>query len=118
MADVKQANRKISDDPGLHDELGRLFDDLRRWARLLVEEDEELGTSPLGRMPSAAGRTPPNLFPGPTPAGEVRRVLLDLLDRLAAHLAAAVREQTDDGARSVLAGIADELAGHRQALRD
>lgn len=117
VADVKQAFRKISDSHELHDELDRLFDDLRRWAKLLMDEDEELGSSPLGRMPSTAGRTPLNLFPGPTPDEEVRRVLLEHLDRLADHLAVADGEQADDGARSVLAGIAEDLAGHRQALR-
>lgn len=116
MADVKQAFRKISDNHQLHDELDGLFDDLRTWAKLLMDEDEELGSSPLGRMPSAAGRTPLNLFPGPTPDEEVRRVLLEHLDRLADHLAVAAAEQTDDGARSVLAGIAEDLAGHRRAL--
>ena len=116
MADVKQAFRKISDNHELHDELDRLVDNLRKWAKLLMDEDEELGASPLGRMPSAAGRTPLNLFPGPTPDDEVRRVLLEHLDRLADHLTLAASEQTDDGARSVLAGIAEDLAGHRQAL--
>jgi hypothetical protein len=116
VADVKQANRKVADNHELHDELDRLFDDVRKWAVLLMDEEEQLGASPLGRMPSAAGRTPLNLFPGPTPDDEVRRVLLEHLDRLADHLAMAVREQTDDGARLVLAGIADDLAGHRQAL--
>jgi hypothetical protein len=117
VADVKQSFRKISDNHELHDELDRLFDDLRRWAKLLMDEDEELGSSPLGRMPSAAGRTPLNLFPGPTSDEEVRRVLLEHLDRLADHLAVAAGEQTDDGARLVLAGIAEDLAGHRQALK-
>lgn len=117
VADVKQAFRKVSDSHELHDELDRLFDDLRRWASLLMDEEEELGSSPLGRMPTAAGRTPLNLFPGPTTDEEVRRVLLGHLDRLADHLAVAVSEQTDDGARSVLAGIAEDLAGHGQALR-
>jgi hypothetical protein len=117
VADVKQAFRKISDSRELHDELDRLFDHLRTWAKLLMDEDEELGASPLGRVPSTAGRSPLNLFPGPTSDEEVRRVLLEHLDRLADHVAVAAAEQTDDGARSVLAGIAEDLAGHRQVLR-
>jgi hypothetical protein len=117
VADVKQARRKVRANDPLHDELDRLFGDVVNWVQLLAAEEEELGQAPLGSMPSVAGRTPPNLFPGNPTDDEVRRVLGEHLDRLADHLATAADDQRDEGARLVLAGVAEDLADHRATLR-
>jgi DNA-binding ferritin-like protein len=116
VQDVKQAHRKVPETHALHAELDRLFDDVRAWARLLVDEDEALGVSPLTRMPSVAGRTPPNLFPGNPTDEEVRRVIDEYLERLEQHAAAALAEQDDDAARDTLAEVQRGVLAHRRAL--
>ena len=116
--EVKQADRKVPHGHGLHAQLNRLFDDLRAWANLLVEEDEALGVSPLASMPSSAGRTPPNLWPSTPGDEEVRDTVLELLERLARHVAAALAQQDDQGPRAVLENMQRSLAGDiRRAAR-
>jgi len=116
VLDVKQAHRKVPETHALHSKLDRLFDDVRTWARLLVDEDAALGVSPLTRMPSVAGRKPPNLWPETPSDEDVRRVIDDYLQRLEQHVAIALAEQQDDAARAVLADVELGLLAHRQAL--
>ena len=118
VLEVKQAHRKVPETHALHAELDQLFDDVRAWARLLVDQDEALGVSPLSSMASVAGRRPPNLWPGPASDDEVRRVVGEHLDRLGHHVATALAEQQDDGSREALADVERGLIAHRRALND
>jgi hypothetical protein len=118
VLDVKQANRKVPPSHPLSTQLDLLFEDLRTWTATLLDEDRELGVSPLGSMPSVAGRVPPNLWPGAVGDEEVERVVGEHLDRLADHVAAAIAEQADEKARSVLVDIERGVRGHKQALSE
>src|SRR5437763_13713436 len=118
VQDVKQAHRKVPETHALHAELDQLSVDLRAWARLLIERDEALGLAALARMPSVAGRKPPNLWQGAATDEEVRRLTDEHLDRLGQHVTAALASQSDEGSRAVLAGVDRELLVHRGKLGD
>jgi len=116
IREVKQARWKTSAPGALHAELDALFEDTKTWARLLIENDEERGVSPLDSMQSAAMRTPPNLWPGEVTAEEVRDVLDQHLERLGRDVEAAMAGQHDDEVRAVLADVERGVVAHRHAL--
>jgi DNA-binding ferritin-like protein len=116
VQEVKQAHRKVPETHALHAEIDELSEDLRSWARLLIERDEALGVSPLERIPSVAGRKPPNLWQGEATDEEVTRLLEDHLDRLEQHVTAALAAQDDEGSRAALDSIERGLHVHRRKL--
>ncbi|MDP9073835.1 MAG: hypothetical protein M3N98_06585 [Actinomycetota bacterium] len=118
VQDVKQAHRKVPETHALHRVIDRLLDQLRNWAGLLMDQDEALGVSPLGMMTSVAGRTPPNLWLSAPEDVEVRRILVEHLDRLGQHAAAARAEQTDRASRAVLAAVQSGVSAYRQELSE
>jgi DNA-binding ferritin-like protein len=117
VQDVKQAHRKVPESHALHAELDQLFTDLRTWAALLFEQDEALGVAPLASMPSVAGRTPPNLWPGEPTDDEVRALIDNHLERLVEHVTAAIAAQADGPTRAALAEVEQGVSSHRAALR-
>ena len=118
VLDVKQAHRRVPETHALHAVLDQLFDDLRTWARLLADQEQALGVSPLASMPSAAGRKPPHPWHGAASDDEVRRIVGQHLDRLGQHLAAALAEQQDDKVRAALGEVERGLLVHRRALSE
>ena len=118
ILDVRQAHRRVPETQALHAVLDQLFDDLRTWARLLADQDEALGVSPLASMPSGASRTPLNPWHGAASNAEVRRIVGEHLDRLAGHLGAALAEQQDDQVRTALTEVQQGILGYRGALSE
>lgn len=116
ILDVRQAYRRVPETQPLHAELDQLFTDLRTWARLLADQDQALGVSPLASISSAAGRTPPTPWHGAATSEEIRRIVGEHLDRLAGHLATALAEQQDDRVRTALAEVQQGILGYRSAL--
>jgi DNA-binding ferritin-like protein len=109
ILDVRQAHHAVLD---------QLLDDLRTWVRLLADQDQALGVSPLANMPTAAGRTPPHSWHGAASDADVRRVVGEDLDRLGQHLAEALAEQHDDKVRAALAEVERGLLISRRALSE
>lgn len=118
VQEVKQAHRKVPETHALHAELDRLLDDLKTWAGLLMDRDLALGVAPLAMMPSVAGRTPPNLWPGPASDEEVRAIIEGDLDRVGHHVAAALAEQDNDAGRAALADVQRGVLAHQRALSE
>lgn len=116
--DVKQAQWRVSGARDLHAVLDELFDDLKSWSLLLMEEDEALGGSPLASMPSVAGRKPLNLWPGIANEEEVRRIVGEHLDQLGLHVRALLADLEDGSVRTALADMEQGLLAHRQALSE
>ena len=118
ILDVKQAHRRVPETQALHAVLDQLFDDLRTWARLLADQDEALGVSPLASMPSGASRTPLNPWHGAASNEEVRRIVGEHLDRLAHYLSAALADQQDDNIRAALTEVERGVLADTRALSD
>lgn len=116
VAEVKQAHRKVPETHALHADLDQLFNDLGAWARVLIERDEALGFSPLASMPSVAGRTPPNLWPGAATDDEVCHLIDERLDRLGRHAAAASAAQGDEQTGAALSRVEAGVRAHRDRL--
>ena len=116
VQEVKQAHRKVPETHALHAAIDQLFDDLRAWAGMLIEQDEARGISALAAMPSVAGRTPPNLWPGSATDDEVRSLIDAHLDRLGQHAAAALVAQDDEQARSALSTVERDVRAYREKL--
>jgi hypothetical protein len=118
ILDVRQAYRRVPETQPLHAELDQLFTDLRTWARLLADQDQALGVSPLSSISTAAGRTPPTPWHGAATSEEIRRIVGGHLDRLGLHLTAALAEQPDDSVRTALTEVERGILAHRRALDD
>ena len=118
ILDVRQADRRVPETQALHKMLDQLFADLRTWARLLADQDQALGVSPLSSMPSAAGRTPTNPWHGTASNEEVRRIVGEHLDRLSHHLTAALAEQQDGQVRAALTEVEQGILAYKHTLSE
>jgi hypothetical protein len=116
VQEVKQAHRIVPETHALHAVLDQLFDDLRGWGGMLIEQDEVRGVSPLATMPSAAGRTVPNLWPSGATDEEVRQTVDEYLERLQDHVRAGREDEKDEGFAAILAEIEQGLIADRQLL--
>jgi DNA-binding ferritin-like protein len=116
MTDVKQAAQNVPRARELHEELDQLLQDLKTWATLLVDREGELGSSPIGSVVTVAGRKLANLWPGNPTEDEVRRTILEYLERLSGHLVAARGQQGDEGTAALLKGIQQQLERHIRTL--
>ena len=67
-------------------------------------------------MPSVAGRTPPNLWPGDATDEEVRTLIDEHLGRLAEHVIAAMAAQDEGPTRAALAEVERGVSAHRTTL--
>jgi DNA-binding ferritin-like protein len=118
VQDVKQAQWKVSGAHDLHAVLGDLFDDLKSWALLLMEEDAALGVSPLTSMPSVAGRKPVNLWTGIANEEDVRRIVGEHLDQLGQHVRALLADIDDGNVRTTLVGVEQGLLAQSRRLSE
>jgi DNA-binding ferritin-like protein len=118
ILDVRQADRRVPEKQPLHAELDQLLADLRSWARLLADQDEVLGVSPLASMATPASRAPLNPWHGGASNQEVRQVVGEHLDRLGHQLSAALADEQDDQIREALAEVKQGTLAHRRALSD
>jgi DNA-binding ferritin-like protein len=118
ILDVRQAHRRVPETQALHAVLDLLFADLRTWARLLADQDQALGVSPLASMPSGASRTPLNPWHGAASNEDVRRIVGEHLNRLGHYLSAALAEQQDDKVRAALTEVEQGVLAHKRALSD
>ena len=115
---LRQAHHRVPEGRDLHAELDQLFDDAKNWAQLLMQADTDRGVSALSYMPTVAGRHPPDLWHGPVGDDDVRRVVVEQLDRLARHVRAALSEQDDEQGREPLDRINAEIQLHLHALNE
>ena len=118
VLDVRQAHRRVPETHALHAVLDQLFDDLRTWARLLADQEQALGVSPLASMPSATGRKPPHPWHGAASDEEVRRIVSQHLDQLGQYVAAALAEQQEDEVRAALGDVERGLLVYKRALSE
>jgi hypothetical protein len=113
---VKQARWRFGSSVPLRDELDSLFDDVRSWARRLIEEEEDHGHSPLDSMRTASVRQSTLGISGIATAEDVRRALDGTLERVGEHLTRALALQADSELRAALTDVDDGLRRHRRAL--
>src|SRR5258708_19385141 len=115
---LRQGHRRVPEGHELHAELDQLFSDAKSWAELLMEADTARGVSALAYMPSVAGRQPPNLWHGPVHDDDVRRVVVEQLDRLAEHVGGALSDQDDDRLPDLLDQINPQFQLHLDPLHN